>query len=108
MLGIKRSIFFDRAKPLLPIDRVRRGVLVDRNIPFAFRIIAAIIALAPNQRSDLAALDQLGCFVPTRGRAALGADLQDFAGFLYGILNFKGLSKIARQRSLDIDMLAGV
>ena len=58
--------------------------------------------------ADLAGADEFGGFVPFLIGAALGADLQDFAGGLDGVVNLEGLAEVASHRLLDIHMLAGL
>ena len=71
MIRIKGNLLVNRAEPHVPIDRFGCCARVDLVIPFAFGIIAAVVALAPNQFPDLSALDQLRRLVPGRRRATL-------------------------------------
>ena len=47
---------FSPCQPAVPIDVFGFGLLFDQVVPLTLGAVAAVIALAPNQRSELAAL----------------------------------------------------
>src|SRR5260221_12896574 len=81
-VGIKRNFLFHRTLPLIPINRVSLCLLIDGIIPLAFRVVAAIKTLAPNQRANLSALNEFSRLMPAGGGAALRADLWNLARLL--------------------------
>src|SRR4051812_19409329 len=46
--------------------------------------------------------------MPATSRTALGADLENFSGFLHGFVNLESLRQITSERLFTIDMLAGI
>src|SRR3989442_657810 len=81
MFRVERAVLFHLAEPLFPVHIIGLCFFVDRDIPFAFGIISAVITLAPDERANLAARNQFGRLMPSRRRAALRADLENLAGF---------------------------
>src|SRR5438876_62966 len=97
------------AEPASPIEIALVGIRIDRISPLAvFGIVAAIRALSPNQRTELARLDPFRGFVIFWVRATLRADDINLAGALDGVVNLKRFSQIPRHRLLAIDVLAGL
>src|SRR5690348_15741976 len=82
IFGAERNPLLDFAQPTLPIDVFSLGLGFNQVIPLARDAVAAVVALAPDQGAQLAALDQVRAFVPAARRTALGTYLVNFAGFL--------------------------
>ena len=97
----------DRTEPLRPVDGFRRGFLLDGVVPFALLLVAAVIALGPDQLANLSGLNELGRFVPGAGGAALRSDLENATSLLHRVVNSERLVQVARHRLLAIDVLAG-
>ena len=106
-IRIKRLFIFDRRLPFVPIQI--RGLTPGLNgiIPFTVLAIAAIISLGPNRCANFASGNQLRRLMPGGGGATLGANLNDFAGFLRGVVQVKSFLQIAGHRLFNIKMLAG-
>src|SRR5256885_13651770 len=98
---------FYGSKPSLPIDVLGLGFLFDRIIPLTVFAIATVIALTPNQCADLSRLNDFGALLPTAGRTALRANLENLAGLFDHVINFESFIQIARHRLLAINVFAG-
>src|SRR5207245_2330959 len=96
-----------RTEPAVPVDILRRAFLLDVVVPFALGSVAAVIALAPNERSDFAVANQARRLVPGTGGTTLRTDLENPARALDDIVNPKGLVEITDHRLLGIHMFAG-
>ena len=58
LLGAEGVALLHRPQPALPVDVRGGGLGLDGVIPFAVQAVAGIPGLRPNQRADLAGLDQ--------------------------------------------------
>src|SRR5436190_1656161 len=108
VIGIERNLFIDRAEPLLPIHRVACSSIIYGIVPLALRVVATVIALRPNERADLAALNQFGGLVPTGGGTALRTDLEDLARLFDHIMDLKRLAEVAGHGLFAINMLSSI
>src|SRR3954468_19000447 len=109
-IGIKvfGVVVFDGPAPGVPIDVFLSRVRVDSVIPFALGSVSHVRILAQNELPNFTRADQFSSLVPSGIGAALRADLQNFAGLFYGIVNLESFSEIAGHRLFHIDMLAGI
>src|SRR6266516_6884465 len=87
-------------EPAVPVDILRRAFRLDVVVPFARGFVAAVIALAPDERADFAVANQARRLVPGAGRTTLRADLENLAGALDGVVNPKGFVEITDHRFL--------
>ena len=107
LLGAEIVTGFHWAEPAFPINIGRRGFLFDLVIPFTAGVVAAIIALGPDEGADFAALDELCDFVPAGSGATLGADLENLASPLDRVVNLEGFIQVTRHGLFAIDVFAG-
>ena len=96
------------SQPHLPVDVVGLGPRGDGVVPLAVGIVAHVAALAHDDGADLAGADPFGGLVPLAVGAALGADLEQLAGALAGVVDLERFAEIAGHGLLDVDVLPGV
>src|SRR6266481_4363588 len=97
MFRIEGAVLFHLAQPLFPIYIVGLCSFIDRDIPFAFGIISAVITLAPDQRANLAARNQFGRLMPASRRATLRTDLENLASFFHRIMHLESLGQVSSE-----------
>src|SRR5882672_721206 len=105
-IGAERNLFLHGTLPTLPIDVFRSGFAFDRIIPLATEAITAVVTLTPDERANLAALNNLRAFMPATSGAALGTNLENLPGLLDRVIHLERLWEIPCERFLTIDMFA--
>ena len=108
VVGIERHFFLHCAEPTIPIDVVLTAFRINRVIPFALRVVAAIVTLPPNELADLARLDHFARLVPRHRGATLRPDLQNLSGALHRIGHLECFAEITRHGFLHIHVLARI